>query len=147
MNQNGAPQTIGIIFALFPHHIRRFLDENKSVFVKFYGRKGMPSRIHPGSKLFFYESKGNKEIVGEATISAMSTETANDVVSKFGDALFLTSKELDEYAKNRQDRKMLVLILKSSKRYNRPMRIGKPITKAGRYMTDELRRTLTTVDE
>lgn len=96
MPRDGATGTIGIIFPFLPKHPSRFFDEKKTVFVKFFGNERSPLRIRPGSKLFIYESEGNKEIVGEAIISGIEMGTADEVLTKYGRTLFLTQQELDE---------------------------------------------------
>jgi hypothetical protein len=136
-------ETLGIIFPFLPEHVNRFFNDGKTVFVKFYGKGSTPIRLHVGSTLFFYESRGSKRIVGEAEIREISSRTADKVVAEYGDSLFLTQKELDEYANQRSGRKMLVLVLKDVRLYKTPLRLRKSVTMAGQYMTklmfDELR--------
>ena len=130
--------TIGIIFPVLPNHLKRLFDLNKRVFVKFTGRASPPPRLKPGSRLFLYESRSSKELVGEARISQISSATAEEALAEFGDDLFLTRAELEGYAGNRSAKKMLVLVLKDLKKYRRPVRFDKGVTMAGQYMTKEM---------
>lgn len=131
-------ETIGIIFPLLPKHARRFLENGKTVFVKFFGNQSIPLRLRVGSTLFFYESDRNKEIVGEAKITRIHTGTAEEAWSQYGPALFLTSKELKQYAADRLNKKMLILTLKQPKRYSTPLQLKKSVTMTGRYMTKQM---------
>lgn len=124
-----------MIFPFLPEHVNRFFKDGKTVFVKFYGKESTPIRLHVGSTLFFYESKRSKQIVGEAEIREISACTADEVVAKYGDSLFLTQNELDEYVNQRSGKKMLVLVLKDSRLYKTPLRLRKSVTMAGQYMT------------
>jgi hypothetical protein len=131
-------ETIGIIFPLLPTHIQRFFEDRKTVFVKFFVNQRSPLRLRIGSKLFFYESERNKEIVGEAKIAAISMSTPEELLSHYKGTLFLTPNELRQYATKRMDKKMLVITLEHLKRYSPPLRLKKSVTMAGRYMTEQM---------
>jgi hypothetical protein len=138
LSEKVASETVGIIFPLLPKHTERILNENKTVFVKFFGKEGIPQRLRPGSKLFLYKSRGNKEIVGEARIIRIESVRASDVVSMYGARLFLTQSEFEEYAGNRGEKTMLALVLGDIRRYAVPVRLDTSMTMAGRYMTREM---------
>jgi hypothetical protein len=130
-------QIVGIIFPFLPTHVRRFFDEGKTVFVKFYGIQTTPKRLSTGDTLFFYESKGNKEIVGEARIVEVDQGTPSEILTKHGDRLFLMADEFEEYVGERKGRKMLVLVVEGARKYANPLKLGKSLTMAGQYMTKE----------
>lgn len=134
MGSSGHHDIVGVIFPLLRGHIERFLSEQKKVFVKFAGERMFP-RLQVGNKLFFYESQGGKEIVGEARIAEITQGTVDEVLVRFGRDLFLTRDELEGYAGNRRGRIMLVLVLEDITRYSVPLRLDKGITMAGRYVT------------
>lgn len=92
----------GIIYPLIPEHARRFLEDRKTVFVKFVGRGSTPQRLGSGSRLFFYVSGGRREIVGEAKIVSIAKTDPQDVMAQYANQLFLTSKELDSYVGERK---------------------------------------------
>lgn len=131
-------EVIGITFPILPEHVPRFFKDGKHVFVKFIGMDHVPPKLRHGSKLFFYESGGNKEIVGEAKIVSMKSVPAINVMSLYGDGLFLNEIEFKKYVGARTDKPMLVLVLTNAKQYSIPLKLAKPITKAGQYMMREM---------
>lgn len=108
-----APRVIGIIFPILPDHVKRLLLDRKKIFVKFVSKDLRRLRI--GGKLFLYESRGTRTIVGEAEIEDIARATAAEVVSKYGHDLFLTTDELEKYVGNRTEKRMLVLAKKGAK--------------------------------
>lgn len=131
---------IGIIFPMLPEHVRRFFEQGKTVFVKFVAH--LYTNLQPGSKLFFYESRSKKQIVGEARIIQIGSGTMDEVLLKHGADLFLTPTELKEYVGNRRERGMLVLVLDGVRKYSTPLKADRPVTMAGQYMTKEIFRRL-----
>jgi hypothetical protein len=129
---------LGIIFPLSREHIERFFEGHKTVFVKFYGSHSVPTRLRRGSKLFFYQSRGGKEIVGEAKIIEISSGTFDDVWKKFAERLFLTRNELEAYVGNRRNSPMTVLVLSKVKKYSSPVTLPHSLTMAGEYMTKQM---------
>jgi hypothetical protein len=129
-------ETLGIIYPLIPDHAERFF-KGKTVFVKFVGRGAVPSRLHPGSKLFFYTSGGSREIIGDARIVKITTATAREVLEKYADQLFLTADELEEYVGDRREKSMLVLSVSNAKKYDSRLKLPKYVTMAGQYMTKQ----------
>mgnify|MGYP001077015786 CR=1 FL=1 len=150
MGSKDQKDIIGIIFPVLPEHLHRFFERKKRVFVKFVAREDAHRSLQSGSKLFFYESRSNKEIVGEARIVDITSGMVEEVLAIYGEDLFLTRIELEEYAGDRKAKRMLVLVLGDVKKYAIPLRLDKSVTMAGQYMTksmyDDLRakqRTLT----
>jgi len=148
MGPKDGKDVLGIIFPVLPEHLRRFFEGKKRVFVKFVGN--VPLWLQSGSKLFFYESRSDKEVVGEARIVEIGAGTVEEVLAEYGEDLFPTRIELEEYAGDRKAKRMLVLVLGDVKKYAIPLRLDKSVTMAGQYMTksmyDDLRakqRTLT----
>ncbi len=145
-----ATETIGIIFPLLPEHLRRFFEDGKTVFVKFLGVKSTLVRLHVGFKLFFYQSRRNMEIVGEADIVGIDSGTFEEVWNKYGNALFLSHNELERYVSNekyaidRKAKKMFILVVDRAKKYPKPLSFGRSLTMTGQYMTrqmyDELKK-------
>jgi hypothetical protein len=142
LSKHDASEIVGIIFPFLPRHAERLLDDGKTVFVKFFGKGRIPLKLQPGSRLFPYESKGNKEIVGEAKILRVESISASDAMSVCGTSLFLTQSEFDDYVENRRGKIMLALILEDAKRYQVPLKLNKSATMAGQYMTREMYRKI-----
>jgi hypothetical protein len=129
---------LGIIFPLSQEHIERFFEGHRTVFVKFYGRQRVPTRLRRGSRLFFYRTGGRKEIVGEAKIVEINSGAFDDVWNRFADGLFLTRNELEAYVGKRRDSQMTVLVLDEVREYQAPIILQHPLTMAGQYMTKEM---------
>ncbi|MGD0549270.1 MAG: DUF365 domain-containing protein [Candidatus Bathyarchaeia archaeon] len=138
MGKDDSSQILGIIFPLLPQHAERFLNQGKTVFVKFFGKERIPVRLQSGSRLFLYESRGNEEIVGEARIVRIDMLPVSEIVAVYGNRLFLTQSEFEDYVGNRRDKRMLVLVLEDARKYPVALKLGKSVTMAGRYMTREL---------
>lgn len=134
--------TIGIIFPISEDHVERFFNGKKSVFVKFFGRDTIPERLQKGSRLFFYQSRSKKEVVGEAMIADVTSGRIEEMFVRYGDDLFLTRSELQEYAGTRKAKSMLVLVLQKVRRYTVPLRLDKSVTMAGQYMTKKMLENL-----
>jgi hypothetical protein len=126
---------MGITLPILPEHLPRFFEHQKTVFVKFIGAGVIPTRLRQGSKLFFYESGGKKQIVGEAEIAGLSTGRIEEILAKYRDELFLTAPELEEYVGARRKKRMIVFVLSHVRRYAVPFQLKKSVSMAGQYMT------------
>jgi hypothetical protein len=118
------------------------LDEGRTVFVKFFGKQEVPKWLRRGARLFLYESGGNREIVGEAKITEITSGTMDEVWATFGEKIFLTRAELEQYVGDRKERRMLVIVLSEAKRFGTPLNLRRALTMAGQYMTRELLTSL-----
>lgn len=120
--------------------VDRFFIEKKSVFVKYLARNTRV-QLSPKNKMVFYASHGSKEIVGEGIIEAVEFLTPDEVLAKYDDKVFLNKEELREYVLlqpcRTSSKKLLTLTLSKIRKYNNPIRIGKPITMTGQYLTKE----------
>ena len=130
---------IGVIYPILPRFVKRIFDDNRSVFVKYVAH---PNYLRTGvRKILFYESQGNKEIVGEARIKTNEFLTPLEALQKYLNKIFLDKDELMEYASSRPSRtlsrKMLVLVLTKPVKYSKGIKYEKPITMAGKYLTEE----------
>lgn len=128
---------IGAVYPIPVEFVSRLFDEGRDVFVKYLPRS--TTRLKRGSKILFYASGGNRELVGEGVIAQIEFLKTEDVISKFGDRLFLSKKELEEYTKSQPSRSLskplLVLTFKEIHKYPKAIKYRKPMTMAGRYVT------------
>jgi hypothetical protein len=62
-------------------------------------------------------------------------QPASEILSAFGNSLFLTQSEFQNYVGTRSDKNMLVLTLEDAKTYPIPLKLKKSVTMAGCYMT------------
>jgi len=131
---------IGVIYPIPLQFVSRIFSEKKDVFVKYLTYQSSV-RLAPKNKILFYASHGQKEIVGEAIIKAISFLTPAEVLERHGDRVFLNKDELMEYASQQSSRtsskKMLVLVLSNPRKYPKAIRVKKPLTMAGQYLTEE----------
>ncbi len=67
----------------------------------------------------------------------MSLMTLSEVVSAYSSSLFLTEDELREYSGGRDNKKMMVFVLGRITRYPEPKSMGRGITMAGEYISEE----------
>ena len=129
---------IGAIFPISASHAERFFEEKKTVFVKFTGM----SLFKAGSKIVFYVTK-EKSLFGEGTVKTIQKMSPSEVWNKYNKDLFLNQGEYDSYThwssvegKPRGNGEIAVFVLKSLKKYNKPVSI-KGITSSGRYLSEE----------
>ncbi|HNZ60944.1 MAG TPA: DUF365 domain-containing protein [Methanofastidiosum sp.] len=126
----------GIIFPVSKKIIDRIINNN-TVFVKFTSR--IPSNYktinYKGKKLYLYESKSCKSIVGEAIIINSEYLLPKTALIKYNENFMLAEKEFYNYIKGREKKEILVLSLKDIKRYKNPLRIKKRMTMTGIYLT------------
>jgi len=131
---------VGVIYPIPLDFVNRIFVEKKKVFVKYVAHETCV-RLAPKSKILFYASHGQKEIVGEAVIKTIEFLTPIRVLEKYGDNVFLNRDELMKYASQQSSRtiskKMLVLAISKPKKYARGITYEKPITMAGEYLTKE----------
>jgi hypothetical protein len=132
-------KVVAAIYAVPSKFVSRIFDEHKQVFVKYTNHE--TSRLVSRNKILFYASQGQGEIVGEATIKAVEFLTPTEALERHGDELFLNREELMSYASKSPSRsatkKMLVLAFSSPKKYLKAIRVKKPLTMAGQYLTEE----------
>ena len=85
----------GATFPVPKSYMSRFFEEGKTVFIK---PATVFKEIVPGMKLVFYQSHENTGYVGEAKITRIElNEDPFSFFDIFGDAIFLSRKEVQEY--------------------------------------------------
>lgn len=135
---------IGVIYPIPFKFVNRIFEDKRNVFVKYVSHPN-GKRIN-FKKVLFYESRGNKQIIGEATIKANEFLTPLEALEKYGEKVFLEKDELIEYALHQplrtMSRKMLVLVLSKPTRFSKRIIYKKPMTMAGKYLTENDYETL-----
>jgi hypothetical protein len=130
----------GVIYPVLRKHANRIL-RGKNVFCKYVGR-GVPN-LDIGSRILFYVSHSNFEVVGEGKISKLEYMPPSEILMKYSGRLFLSRKELGKYRGNRPlDRKLLVATLSNIRRFRKPVRRFRPLTMAGETLTSEQYQTI-----
>jgi len=137
-------EIIGVLYALPKEIILRFLNSDKKIFLKYPAHrlsKKSKYKIAKGQKLFFYASRSNKQVIGEAIIKSVDFLTKDEIV-KLGKKVMLSTTELDKYAKGREDKKAIVLYLHKIHKYPGEKRVRTPVTMGGMYVTESNKKII-----
>ena len=135
----------GVAFPIPKWFIERFFNRRKDVFIK-------PATIYkelkPGMKFFFYQSREDQGFVGEAKIKDIKLiDDPMKVFEMYGDRVFLTKEELQEYVKSQarlksfrsrgrtKKKRWLIIVLEDIRKYNKPVKPKKFIPVSGQYIT------------
>ena len=132
------PESI-IVFPVPNGLIERFFEGKKNVFVKYRVHDSAP-HLERGSKVIFYASHNQRELVGEGLAQSIEFLSPDETLEKYRDQLFLTKDELLAYARSRSrhpSRKMLVIVLESLSKYKRRITYPKRMTMVGEHLTPE----------
>jgi len=130
---------IGVIYPLHQNIIKRFLNEDKDIFVKYISRiptKKSKFRITPGIKLYFYESVSRKAIVAHATIKSIEFLHIEETINAYNQKLMISKNELIEYSKGR-NKKIMILKIDNIKKLDPIIPVKCRITMSGRYITKD----------
>ncbi|WP_177188057.1 DUF365 domain-containing protein [Methanolobus profundi] len=135
---------IGVVFPLHKNVIDFMFSNKKDVFVKYTSRQPKKTNtiIQEGMKLYIYESGGIKSIIGEAIIKKSQYLDLDSILNSYPERTMVTEEDLKAYAEGREEKKALVLELSNLMKYETPVKLLKPITMAGLYLTDERKKEL-----
>lgn len=131
-------EVLGVIFALPREVIDYMFKHEKDVFVKYITHvpsKKTKTRIKEGIKLFVYESRNKKQIVGEAIIKKIEYLVAKEIIEQYSDRLITNLETFQEYTKDRKDKPLLVLKLDKIREYKIPRTLNFAINMGGLYIT------------
>lgn len=129
---------VGYVFPIKPQHADSIFENKKDVFVK--SERGRLKRLSTGSKAIFHVSD-KKFLIGEAIIKSIERKPLEKIWKEYGARLFLTKKELREYAKTsplgeeRKTKNLTVYVLTQIKKYRTPRSPNRRMTMAGYYIT------------
>jgi len=128
---------IGVVYPILPQHVDRMFDEEKDVFVKFSRFKNLTE----GSIIVFHVSK-KKMFAGEGVIKKIEQLQPNEAWTRYGNRIFLTNKEYDDYVSRsplakRKPRAIMVYVLYQLRRYEKPVPSSRRMTVAGYYITQK----------
>jgi hypothetical protein len=131
---------IGVVFPLHKNVIDFMFLNKRDVFVKYTSRPPKNKRqvkIREGMKMYIYESGGSKEIIGEAIINKYDYLDMLSILNTYPERLMIPVEDFKLYAEGREEKKALVMELSNLKKYASPMKLLKPITMAGLYLTND----------
>ena len=126
-----------VIYPLPLELASRILSGKKSVFVKYQRYEVLTPMMNTCEKILFYISHSKKEILGEASISAIQLMSFDEVISEFKNDLFLSEDELRKYSNKRIEKKMLVFSLKKMECYSEPKLLGRSLTMVGEFISKQ----------
>ncbi len=106
----------------------------KLVFLKYTPHETISDNLKSCKKLLFYESKGEMKIVGEGNIEEIELLSVDKILEKHQENLHLSEKELKTYTHGRT-KKPVVFTLKNVHRYDKEIKLEKPITMRGKHVT------------
>lgn len=138
-------QIIGVIFPLSKEAIDFMFSNNSDVYVKYPSRQTTNKtkiKIKEGITLYIYQSGGSKSVVGEAIIEKFDFLDMDTILNRYHGRLMTSEDELKLYAKGRENKKALVLELKDLIRYKNGIKLFKPLTMAGIFLTSEKKQDL-----
>jgi len=131
---------LGVIYPVpagMPKHM--FLP-GKNIFVKYPAQrlnKKSKMRLTAGMKIYFYESKSGKVVVGESIISQLTFLPFSALSDEQKKGSMIPISDLNQYAAGREDRTLIVMRLEGTKQYKKPLAVQVPVNMAGRYVSEQ----------
>lgn len=119
-----------------PTHYAKRIYEGKTVYIN----KRHLGKVSPGDKFIIYESHGAKAYTGWADIKSIGKVKTGTIWRKYGNKLMLTKEEFQEYAKGTTE--MNVIELSNFKKFNKPVKPKRFISKGGKYINKEEFKTI-----
>lgn len=116
--------------------INNIFEKKKGFLVKYQSReptKKTKTNAMKVKHVFFYQSGGNKQIVGKANVIKIQYCKASDAIDVFGEDLLINKKDFVDYIKGREERNLIVFYISSAKKFDKPAAAIRPITMAGQY--------------
>jgi len=138
-------QIIGVIYPLSKDAIDFMFSNDRDVYIKYLSRPPkMRSKIKikEGITLYMYQSGGSKSVVGDANIKKFDFLDMDNILNRYHGRLMISDDEFKLYAKGREKKKALVLELINLNKYKNEIKLSKPLTMAGIYLTPEKKQEL-----
>ena len=107
-----------------------------------------PESLKVGSRLFFFDTKDSKALIGEAVIARIAMEEL-ERVKQYGDRLFLSPDEFDQSSHNHgmtPKARVLVMEVRDAVKYVTPVKCPVTIPSTGLEMTSELHQKIVTAN-
>jgi len=141
------PEITGVTFPVPKHLIPRFFRDGKTVFIK---PATVFKELRSGMKLILYQSHEDTGYAGEATIRRIViSEDPLTFFETFGDAVFLSRKEVKAYVENQErwqgvrvrkgeakKRAWMALELEDIREYDRIKKPERFVPVGGRYLRE-----------
>ena len=137
---------VGATFPIPKRFMNRFFEKGKNVFIK---PATLWKNLRPGMKLVFYQSHEDTGFVGEAKIKDIKLiDDPMKVFEMYGDRVFLTKEELEEYVKSQErwksfrsrgrekKKRWLDIELESIRKYDEPTKPKRFVPVGGQYVRE-----------
>lgn len=121
---------VGVTHPVPTEYAERIYNEKKTVFVS----KSYLGKVSEGDKLIIYESQGAKAYTGWADIVSLGKMKTSQILRKYGNRLFITKEEFNEYSKNKDQ--MNVIVFKNFEKFDNPVKPERFVTVAGKYIDE-----------
>lgn len=122
---------VGVTHPIPTEYAERIYKGNKNVFI---GKRCL-CKVSPGDKFILYESQGARAYTGWANIKFIGRMNPNSISRKYSQKLMITSDELKEYSKGRNE--MFVIEFENFEKFTKPIKPKKFITVAGKYIYED----------
>lgn len=123
-----------VIYAVPKKFTDRLFESSRLVFLKYTPHEVISENLKSCKKLLFYESYGEKEIIGEGNIEKIELLDLEEILNKYEKELFLTKEELYSYS-NGREKKPLVFTLQNSQNFNKKIKLKRQITMSGKLIS------------
>lgn len=122
---------VGVTHPIPPEFADRIYNKGKNVFVS----KKCLERVSLGDKFIIYESHDAKAYTGWADIKYIGKMKINSIIREYGKNLMLSSNELKEYSKRRNE--MCVIEFENFEKFQMPVIPKRFVTIAGKYIYED----------
>lgn len=124
-------EILGVSHPIPPIYAERIYKKAKDVFVC----KLHLGKVSKGDKFVIYESYDAKAYTGWADIKSISKEKSSLISKKYGQRLMLTSEELKEYSKGKDE--MNVIVFEHFEKFNTPVKPERFVSIGGKYIYED----------
>lgn len=134
-------QLAGVVYAVPEQIANNILHKRKNIFVKYTAHQATKKsklKLMKGMKLYLYISKSGRLIFGEAKIKLLFFLDFNEIISKYEKQLMFSAEQFKVYSRGRENKKAIVMVLSSIRKYLKPVKFTSPVTMGGVYVDSNL---------
>jgi len=131
---------LGVVYALPKSILERLFIIKNPIFVKYLAReitKKSKTKLTKLTDMYFYESDSNKKIIGSGKIIKIESLLISKIPKNYYPNIILDKKELLNYSKNRENKKLALIHLTNIRRFKKVKSLKKALTMAGLYLKPE----------
>ena len=127
---------IGVIYPIRTKNYTRLKSVQSPVFIKYlqhFNNKN-PTKLKNGHYIIFYLSKKDKKVIGYSQIKNIVFKLPEEIIKEDANNMQMEINEFNEYIKNRESKKLLILELDKIIDIINPKIISSGITMTGKYI-------------